>query len=132
MANTSLPAHELRWIIRQLERIARKNPRKAAPDPPLLGFGSSFTAIARGATGSGEMYDRIVLRAIARRLKEAQPQISNSKPRSWRPRFPYWRRMMEQEGRTLADIMRSEQVPEGQRDSVRRSYERYSEDRYDK
>jgi hypothetical protein len=58
--------------------------------------------------------------------------MSDSKPRSWRPRFPYWHRMIEKEGRTLAGIMRAEQVPEEQWDSVRRSYERWRADRYDK
>jgi hypothetical protein len=138
MAHRLLPEHELRWIIRQLERIARKSPQRATTKPRQSGpvsirtLGSRFTALVDPVMGGGELYDKIVLRAIIRRLKEALPQMSDSKPRSWRSRFPYWRRMIDEEGRTLAAIMRAEQVPEKQQDSVRRAYERWRAAQSDK
>jgi hypothetical protein len=138
MVHKPLPEHELRWMIRQLERIARKSPgkaRKRVRRATLFASTRPFAALLKTIEAIGisdEVHDRVILRAIARRLTEALPAISDSSPRSWRPRFPYWQRTVDDEDKRLADIMRNAGVPEEQHDSVRRSYERWRAGRCDK
>jgi hypothetical protein len=116
-----------------LHRVARRLGGGHVP-PFLAPFVDNILAPVRSAARIARLIDALTIgkpRAEAEqladeaeaRIRELQPRPPGPEPR-WQARFLRWQREIEA-GKLLADILREEEVPEGERRSIRSQFDRW-------